>query len=162
MHSAVLYYIHGFSTPQRVHKRKLDMKPTQRYPLRKLPSGKIAIEQHTINGYDITFNPDDARFYITRLVGGDDVTMATATMLRNAVQWCKIHNDITKVDMNYQAAIDHAIELSGDGCSHHVCARIVMGNDGQPRIAPNGYYVSDWNDSGTIGSGNRGHYFPLI
>lgn len=46
-----------------------------------------AIDQGVTNGYRITWNPDDGRFYVER----DGVTVTTYRDLRNARQYAKKH-----------------------------------------------------------------------
>ena len=46
-----------------------------------------AVEQHECNGYQISWNPDDGRFYIQQ---GENY-LGSFKELRNARQWCKAH-----------------------------------------------------------------------
>lgn len=39
--------------------------PTIRHRLRRTPSGLIAVDQAQIGKYNVSFNPDDDRYYIT-------------------------------------------------------------------------------------------------
>ena len=52
-----------------------------------LPSGRIAVSQLPVNGWDISYNPDDDRWYVC-----DPVTMDAIKIyaeLRNARYWAK-------------------------------------------------------------------------
>ena len=46
-----------------------------------------AVEQHECNGYAISWNPDDERFYVQK--GAE--FLGSFSLLRNARQWCKKH-----------------------------------------------------------------------
>lgn len=56
------------------------------YKLQKHENGLIAVKQHKIGALDITFNPDDDRFYV---VDNDNETVATFNRFSNAVAYCK-------------------------------------------------------------------------
>lgn len=45
------------------------------------------IEQRKVNGYDISWNPDDGRYYVSK---GED-WIAHYKDMRNAVSYCKKH-----------------------------------------------------------------------
>ena len=36
------------------------------YPIKKLSNEEIAVRQYIIGSYEISFNPDDKRFYVTK------------------------------------------------------------------------------------------------
>ena len=59
--------------------------------LRLEADGRIAIQQETVNGWPISWNPDDGRFYVHNL-DEDQTTAGTFTLLRNARYWAKTHN----------------------------------------------------------------------
>lgn len=61
---------------------------TQGYLIRRTAAGEPCIDQHEINGWCITWNPDDARYYVQR---GE----ATATFkeFRNAVQYARTRKE---------------------------------------------------------------------
>lgn len=61
---------------------------SQGYRIKKESNGEPCVNQHRVNGWNITWNPDDTRFYLER---GDWRTGATFKELRNAVQWAKKH-----------------------------------------------------------------------
>jgi glutamate/tyrosine decarboxylase-like PLP-dependent enzyme len=52
------------------------------------PNGLVAVEQTPVNGWAISFNPDDDRFYVHN---ADGSTAATFTALRNARQYARGH-----------------------------------------------------------------------
>lgn len=62
---------------------------TQGYRIRKDADGSTSVEQHEINGWTITWNPDDRRFYVSR--GTDGVATATFSRWSNAVYYAKNH-----------------------------------------------------------------------
>lgn len=59
-------------------------------------NGLIAVEQCTVNGWTITYNPDDNRFWAT---DGDDIMghtfKADEKGMNNATYWCKTHSATT-------------------------------------------------------------------
>ena len=58
----------------------------------KTPSGAIDVRQPMVNGYDISYNPDDDRWYVARIVRGDELEfLANFAERRNAVQYAKRH-----------------------------------------------------------------------
>ena len=57
------------------------------YKLR-MNGAEPAIDQGIIHGRQVTWNPDDSRFYIEN---PDGTTAATFKDLRNAIQWCRTH-----------------------------------------------------------------------
>ena len=58
----------------------------------KTPYGKIAVNQPPINGYDISYNPDDRRWYVAQIVRGDELEfIANFADRRNAIQYAKTH-----------------------------------------------------------------------
>ena len=55
-------------------------------------NGLIAVEQLPKNGWDISYNPDDRRFYVAQVdEHGDLKTKATFAELRNARQYAGKH-----------------------------------------------------------------------
>lgn len=52
--------------------------------------GTPSINQHVINGWAITHNPDDGRFHVA-VNEQYASSAATFTELRNAVQWARTH-----------------------------------------------------------------------
>ena len=56
---------------------------------RKMHGTEPAINQGTLNGFDLSYNPDDERFYIVR----DDETLATFRHWHNATRYCRTHID---------------------------------------------------------------------
>ena len=56
-------------------------------------SGGIAVRQPAVNGWDISYNPDDGRWYVARRVRGDELEfVANFAERRNALQYAKTHN----------------------------------------------------------------------
>lgn len=50
--------------------------------------GELAIEQLSVNGWPITWNPDDSRFHVERL---DRTSAAAFKELRNARTYARTH-----------------------------------------------------------------------
>lgn len=63
------------------------MKRRAGWKLQKI-GGKILVQQGSMGKYDITYNPDDERFYIT----ADEDTVATFANWKNAVYYVRTHN----------------------------------------------------------------------
>lgn len=59
-----------------------------KHPIRKTDQGKIAVDQGIINGWFLTYNPDDSRFYICEQNNGAD-PVATFKHHHNAVRHCR-------------------------------------------------------------------------
>jgi hypothetical protein len=57
------------------------------YPV--MNGNEPAITQPPMNGWDISWNPDDNRWYVC---GNDAVTVATFKERRNAMQYARTHN----------------------------------------------------------------------
>lgn len=56
------------------------------------PSGELAVSQPDVNGWDVSYNPDDARWYIARRVRGDELEfVADFADRRNALAWARRH-----------------------------------------------------------------------
>ena len=53
-------------------------------------NGNIAVEQESVNGWDISYNPDDARFYVHR-PDAEGTIEKTYNTLRNARQYARTH-----------------------------------------------------------------------
>ena len=64
------------------------MKRNPSHKLQRISNGEPDVDQGCINGYELSFNPDDNRFYVTDSDGG---TVATFKEFRNAVQWSRNH-----------------------------------------------------------------------
>jgi hypothetical protein len=62
------------------------MEKTLRQGLR-MNGAEPCVEQRTVNGYNISWNPDDERFYVYK---GEDCVTHYKDM-RNAVSYCKNH-----------------------------------------------------------------------
>lgn len=65
---------------------------SQRFRPKRLPSGRFEVDQGEVNGYPISFNPDDQRFYVHEKGTTDGTaTLATFKEVRNAVQYARTH-----------------------------------------------------------------------
>ena len=60
-------------------------------PLQRASDGQPAVTQATVNGWPITWNPDDERFHVQRL---DRTSAGTFKELRNARQYAKMHEPV--------------------------------------------------------------------
>ena len=56
-------------------------------------NGLIAVEQSTVNGFEISFNPDDDRYYVSKRepIYNDAETVATFNRMNNAVYYARTH-----------------------------------------------------------------------
>ncbi len=51
------------------------------------------IDQGIINGWNMSWNPDDNRYYVARIVRGDELEfVANYNAWRNAVQYARTHS----------------------------------------------------------------------
>ena len=58
----------------------------------KTPNGAIDVIQPTVNGWDISYNPDDGRWYVARHVRGDELEfVANYAERRNALAYARTH-----------------------------------------------------------------------
>lgn len=56
----------------------------------KTPDGRIAVSQPPVNGYDISYNPDDGRWYVAKTVhDGELEFIANFAERRNAIQYAR-------------------------------------------------------------------------
>lgn len=56
------------------------------------PSGAIAVRQPSVNGWDISYNPDDGRWYVARTVRNDELEfVANYAERRNALAYARKH-----------------------------------------------------------------------
>ena len=63
------------------------MPAIKQYP--KMIDGDIAVDQDRINGWFMTFNPDDDRFYVS--ANDDGIATATFRHWRNATNYARTH-----------------------------------------------------------------------
>lgn len=57
-----------------------------------MPDGTPAVRQPPVNGWDISYNPDDGRWYVARPVrGGELEFVADYAERRNAVAYARGH-----------------------------------------------------------------------
>ena len=49
------------------------------YPIKKLSNGEIEVRQYVIKSYEISFNPDDERFYVTKAGRGEAIATFVGT-----------------------------------------------------------------------------------
>lgn len=64
--------------------------------VRRLPNGLTDVEQHTINGFEISFNPDTDKFCVhapplAEYPDESGVIIAQFKEMRNAVQFARTH-----------------------------------------------------------------------
>ena len=75
---------------------KMEAKPKfPRVPLKRTPSGLIAIEQGQVGNNFISFCPDDDRFHV-HLAEFDARSVKTFNHLKNAVQWARLNQDVVR------------------------------------------------------------------
>lgn len=58
--------------------------------MRMTPSGAIAVNQEPVNGWDISYNPDDGRFYV-HARDENHTVHSIVKELRNARQYARTH-----------------------------------------------------------------------
>lgn len=63
---------------------------TSGHSIKREPDGTPSIDQHIINGWAVTYNPDDERFHVARPKPFAP-TAARFREMRNAVSWAKGH-----------------------------------------------------------------------
>jgi hypothetical protein len=65
-----------------------------RYSIQREPDGSIAVHQGLVHGWEVSFNPDDDKFYIHSPLP-DNPTVAKRKDWDNVVLWCKDHQDFS-------------------------------------------------------------------
>lgn len=75
---------------------------SQGYPMRRLKNGRISVTQHTFGKFEVTFNPDDEKFYITNLE--TEATAGIFTLYRNAIGFAKRKDRADSLSAQMEAA----------------------------------------------------------
>lgn len=58
-----------------------------------MPDGTPTVRQPSVNGWDISYNPDDGRWYVARIVRNDELEfVANYAERRNALAYARKHN----------------------------------------------------------------------
>ena len=61
------------------------------YKVRLIDSFTRDVDQGIVHGWQVSWNPDDDRFYVER---ADGTAAATFKAFRNAVQYCRTHKPV--------------------------------------------------------------------
>ena len=57
-----------------------------------MPDGTPTVSQPSVNGWDISYNPDDGRWYVARTVRDDELEFrANYAERRNALTYARTH-----------------------------------------------------------------------
>ena len=57
-----------------------------------MPDGTPIVRQPSVNGWDISYNPDDGRWYVARTVRNDELEfVANYAERRNALTYARTH-----------------------------------------------------------------------